>query len=140
MGDGQQMYMCMSVCVGFCLYELTYALGLMLSESTLLEGFHVAHLFSFLCPLFITVLVIFTYVFLTNFHLFFPQLWFAFVNGFSGQILFERWCIGLYNVVRLCVSVSLFIVLVFLTFLCSDISSLLSCLPIQYFKASLVRS
>ncbi|TSK98444.1 Phospholipid-transporting ATPase IB [Bagarius yarrelli] len=26
------------------------------------------------------------------------QLWFAFVNGFSGQILFERWCIGLYNV------------------------------------------
>lgn len=27
------------------------------------------------------------------------QLWFAFVNGFSGQILFERWCIGLYNVV-----------------------------------------
>lgn len=46
MGDGQQMYMCMSVCVGFCLYELTYALSL-LSESTLLEGFHVAHLFSF---------------------------------------------------------------------------------------------
>lgn len=45
---------------------------------------------------------------LTRFHLFFPQLWFAFVNGFSGQILFERWCIGLYNVV--CVSVSLFIV------------------------------
>lgn len=38
-----------------------------------------------------------------NFLLF--QLWFAFVNGFSGQILFERWCIGLYNVVsipRLC--------------------------------------
>lgn len=28
-----------------------------------------------------------------------PQIWFAFVNGFSGQILFERWCIGLYNVV-----------------------------------------
>lgn len=28
------------------------------------------------------------------------QVWFAFVNGFSGQILFERWCIGLYNVVR----------------------------------------
>lgn len=27
------------------------------------------------------------------------QIWFAFVNGFSGQILFERWCIGLYNVV-----------------------------------------
>nr|XP_060490224.1 phospholipid-transporting ATPase IB [Panthera onca] len=28
-----------------------------------------------------------------------PRLWFAFVNGFSGQILFERWCIGLYNVI-----------------------------------------
>uniref|UniRef100_A0A8C2E578 Phospholipid-transporting ATPase n=1 Tax=Cyprinus carpio TaxID=7962 RepID=A0A8C2E578_CYPCA len=27
------------------------------------------------------------------------SLWFAFVNGFSGQILFERWCIGLYNVI-----------------------------------------
>ncbi|XP_049503491.1 phospholipid-transporting ATPase IB [Panthera uncia] len=27
------------------------------------------------------------------------DLWFAFVNGFSGQILFERWCIGLYNVI-----------------------------------------
>lgn len=32
--------------------------------------------------------------------LFVFQIWFAFVNGFSGQILFERWCIGLYNVVR----------------------------------------
>ncbi|CAB1330553.1 unnamed protein product, partial [Coregonus sp. 'balchen'] len=27
------------------------------------------------------------------------QIWFAIVNGFSGQILFERWCIGLYNVI-----------------------------------------
>lgn len=34
--------------------------------------------------------------------LFVSQLWFAFVNGFSGQILFERWCIGLYNVVSIC--------------------------------------
>lgn len=33
--------------------------------------------------------------------LFVSQLWFAFVNGFSGQILFERWCIGLYNVVSM---------------------------------------
>ncbi|KAG7249578.1 hypothetical protein CRUP_026636, partial [Coryphaenoides rupestris] len=33
------------------------------------------------------------------FPLFVAQLWFAFVNGFSGQILFERWCIGLYNVI-----------------------------------------
>lgn len=38
-----------------------------------------------------------------NFLLF--QLWFAFVNGFSGQILFERWCIGLYNVVSVRISV-----------------------------------
>lgn len=38
-----------------------------------------------------------------SFFLFFclPQIWFAFVNGFSGQILFERWCIGLYNVVSI---------------------------------------
>ena len=28
------------------------------------------------------------------------QFWFAFWNGFSGQPLFERWTIGLYNVVR----------------------------------------
>uniref|UniRef100_A0A8C0RNE6 Phospholipid-transporting ATPase n=1 Tax=Canis lupus familiaris TaxID=9615 RepID=A0A8C0RNE6_CANLF len=26
-------------------------------------------------------------------------LWFAFVNGFSGQIIFEHWCISLYNVI-----------------------------------------
>ena len=28
------------------------------------------------------------------------QLWFAMTNGFSGQILFEKWTIGSYNVVR----------------------------------------
>ena len=27
------------------------------------------------------------------------QLWFALDNGFSGQILFDKWCIGIYNVV-----------------------------------------
>ena len=27
------------------------------------------------------------------------QLWFALANGFSGQILFDKWCIGIYNVV-----------------------------------------
>uniref|UniRef100_A0A8C0XY28 Phospholipid-transporting ATPase n=1 Tax=Castor canadensis TaxID=51338 RepID=A0A8C0XY28_CASCN len=32
------------------------------------------------------------------FFLILVLIWFAFVNGFSGQILFERWCIGLYNV------------------------------------------
>lgn len=40
-----------------------------------------------------------TIVSLMAMPLFVFQLWFAFVNGFSGQILFERWCIGLYNVV-----------------------------------------
>ena len=29
------------------------------------------------------------------------QLWFALDNGFSGQILFDKWCIGIYNVVSL---------------------------------------
>ena len=36
------------------------------------------------------------------------QFWFAVVSGFSGQIVFERWTIGLYNVVStssLCVCV-----------------------------------
>ncbi|GAB5566234.1 phospholipid-transporting ATPase IB-like isoform X1 [Prionailurus iriomotensis] len=32
-------------------------------------------------------------------YCFYKNLWFAFVNGFSGQIIFERWCIGLYNVI-----------------------------------------
>ena len=27
------------------------------------------------------------------------QFWFATLSGFSGQIVFERWSIGLYNVV-----------------------------------------
>ena len=27
------------------------------------------------------------------------QFWFAFLNGFSGQPLFERWTIGLFNIV-----------------------------------------
>ncbi|KAJ6662293.1 hypothetical protein lerEdw1_012457 [Lerista edwardsae] len=35
------------------------------------------------------------------------KLWFAFVNGFSGQILFERWCIGLYNVALVSLSPSI---------------------------------
>ncbi|KPP67016.1 hypothetical protein Z043_114421, partial [Scleropages formosus] len=39
------------------------------------------------------------YCFYKNVVLYIIELWFAFVNGFSGQILFERWCIGLYNVV-----------------------------------------
>uniref|UniRef100_A0A8C3TWS8 Phospholipid-transporting ATPase n=1 Tax=Catharus ustulatus TaxID=91951 RepID=A0A8C3TWS8_CATUS len=38
------------------------------------------------------------YCFYKNIVLYIIEVWFAFVNGFSGQILFERWCIGLYNV------------------------------------------
>ncbi|XP_075423285.1 phospholipid-transporting ATPase IA isoform X3 [Ascaphus truei] len=38
------------------------------------------------------------YCFYKNIVLYIIEIWFAFVNGFSGQILFERWCIGLYNV------------------------------------------
>ncbi|KAM4625451.1 phospholipid-transporting ATPase IA-like [Polymixia lowei] len=39
------------------------------------------------------------YCFYKNIVLYIIEIWFAIVNGFSGQILFERWCIGLYNVV-----------------------------------------
>ncbi|KAG7523913.1 phospholipid-transporting ATPase IB isoform X1 [Solea senegalensis] len=39
------------------------------------------------------------YCFYKNVVLYIIELWFAFVNGFSGQIIFERWCIGLYNVI-----------------------------------------
>lgn len=61
------------------------------------------------------------------------QIWFAFVNGFSGQILFERWCIGLYNVVRVhaCVCVHTSVwgggggLLYFLSFYSPDLLSFL---------------
>ncbi|KAF0873176.1 AT8A2 ATPase, partial [Crocuta crocuta] len=39
------------------------------------------------------------YCFYKNVVLYIIELWFAFVNGFSGQIIFERWCISLYNVI-----------------------------------------
>ncbi|XP_058999856.1 phospholipid-transporting ATPase IB-like isoform X2 [Mustela lutreola] len=38
------------------------------------------------------------YCFYKNVVLYVIELWFAFVNGFSGQIIFEHWCISLYNV------------------------------------------
>ncbi|XP_065059008.1 probable phospholipid-transporting ATPase IA isoform X2 [Rhopilema esculentum] len=38
------------------------------------------------------------YSFYKNICLYVIELWFAFDNGFSGQILFDKWCIGLYNV------------------------------------------
>ncbi|XP_053419309.1 phospholipid-transporting ATPase IB-like [Nycticebus coucang] len=39
------------------------------------------------------------YCFYKNVVLYVVELWFTFFNGFSGQIIFERWCISLYNVV-----------------------------------------
>ncbi|CAF1402273.1 unnamed protein product [Rotaria magnacalcarata] len=38
------------------------------------------------------------YSFYKNICLYVMELWFAFHNGFSGQILFERWTIAIYNV------------------------------------------
>jgi len=35
------------------------------------------------------------------FYAYYFQFWFATLSGFSGQIVFERWSIGLYNVVSL---------------------------------------
>ncbi|KAJ7357638.1 Phospholipid-transporting ATPase IA [Desmophyllum pertusum] len=39
------------------------------------------------------------YSFYKNVCLYVIELWFALDNGFSGQILFDKWCIGIYNVV-----------------------------------------
>ncbi|XP_069905278.1 phospholipid-transporting ATPase IB isoform X1 [Oryctolagus cuniculus] len=39
------------------------------------------------------------YCFYKNVVLYVIELWFSFANGFSGQIIFERWCISLYNVI-----------------------------------------
>ncbi|XP_008690501.2 phospholipid-transporting ATPase IB-like [Ursus maritimus] len=39
------------------------------------------------------------YCFYKNVVLYIIELWFSFVNGFSGQIIFEHWCISLYNVI-----------------------------------------
>ncbi|XP_074651102.1 putative phospholipid-transporting ATPase IA isoform X3 [Tubulanus polymorphus] len=39
------------------------------------------------------------YSFYKNICLYVIELWFAMVSGWSGQILFERWSIGLYNVI-----------------------------------------
>ena len=40
------------------------------------------------------------YSFYKNICLYVIEFWFAILSGFSGQIVFERWSIGLYNVVR----------------------------------------
>lgn len=39
------------------------------------------------------------YSFYKNICLYFIEFWFATLSCFSGQIVFERWCIGLYNVI-----------------------------------------
>ncbi|XP_047410286.1 phospholipid-transporting ATPase IB-like [Sciurus carolinensis] len=39
------------------------------------------------------------YCFYKNVVLYIIGLWFSFFNGFSGQIIFEHWCISLYNVI-----------------------------------------
>ncbi|ESO07180.1 hypothetical protein HELRODRAFT_110679 [Helobdella robusta] len=39
------------------------------------------------------------YCFYKNICLYLIEFWFAIISAFSGQILFERWCIGLYNVI-----------------------------------------
>lgn len=39
------------------------------------------------------------YSFYKNICLYLIQFWFAMVSGFSGQIIFERWSMALYNVV-----------------------------------------
>lgn len=38
------------------------------------------------------------YSFYKNVCMYLIQFWFAMVSGFSGQIVFERWCIAMYNV------------------------------------------
>ncbi|ESP01821.1 hypothetical protein LOTGIDRAFT_225116 [Lottia gigantea] len=53
---------------------------------------HGAWSYSRLCKLIL-------YSFYKNICLYVIEFWFQFVNGFSGQILFERWSIGLYNVI-----------------------------------------
>ncbi|EGD72161.1 hypothetical protein PTSG_00182 [Salpingoeca rosetta] len=44
----------------------------------------------------VTMLIL--YSFYKNIALYLIELWYAFSNGFSGQILFERWTIATYNV------------------------------------------
>jgi phospholipid-transporting ATPase len=44
----------------------------------------------------VTTLIL--YSFYKNIALYLMELWFAFENGFSGQILFEKWTIAIYNI------------------------------------------
>lgn len=53
---------------------------------------HGAWSYSRLCKLIL-------YSFYKNICLYVIEFWFAMVNGFSGQVVFERWSIGLYNVI-----------------------------------------
>lgn len=51
------------------------------------------------------------YSFYKNICLYVIELWFAISSGWSGQILFERWSIGLYNVVSYNVTLFCYIIL-----------------------------
>lgn len=53
---------------------------------------HGAWSYSRLCKLIL-------YSFYKNICLYVIEFWFAILNGFSGQIVFERWTIGFYNVI-----------------------------------------
>ncbi|VDL88566.1 unnamed protein product [Schistocephalus solidus] len=66
------------------------------------------------------------YSFYKNICLFLILFWFTFASGFSGQILFERWSMALYNVVRFyfidsCIKFSLSVVNHSFSFLYNDI-------------------
>ena len=51
--------------------------------------------------LMVKMMMMISFVFITFFYVCCFQFWFATLSGFSGQIVFERWSIGLYNVVSL---------------------------------------
>ena len=57
----------------------------------------------------------------------FSQLWFAPFNAFSGQIIFERWTIGFYNLVHacacVCVSVCVCVMCTFHDMVCVSLAS-----------------
>ncbi|KAL5012928.1 hypothetical protein ScPMuIL_011479 [Solemya velum] len=72
-----------------CASDYTIAQFRFLNKLLLVHG---AWSYSRLCKLIL-------YSFYKNICLYVIELWFAVVSGFSGQILFEKWTIGLYNVI-----------------------------------------
>lgn len=72
------------------------------------------------------------YSFYKNICLYIIELWFAIYSGWSGQIIFERWTIGLYNVVSVynmqlncfLLYISLLFIFIFIAvYCCSSISN-----------------